>query len=269
MRARYGLEENADAALLKLQGMKQGSKDIEVFADEIWDCAFEAFPNTSQEEKERQAVNHFIWGLKDHTGRGIMACQKPTTMQQAVRIAVSYQHANKAAEFQNEKPKEIKMLDHVKQLQLQETEYEGIPVVRALPQADKQNSKLLKLESGIDSLARAMSNLTRGQMEQTKIMKSIQESLAYRRPNQYRNNYGDSARQPRQFRGDQNQRSFRDPKSFGNQGGRFNKEGRPEQQNKPPQARKIEIEEAELFSEEEDFGVEDIEVYPEVHSPNF
>ena len=48
--------------------------------------------------------------------------------------------------------------------------------MRAVP-GDKPGTRFLKLESGMDALSKAMANLTRGQFEQTKVLRSIQESL--------------------------------------------------------------------------------------------
>ena len=56
---------------------------------------------------------------------------------------------------------------------------EAEPQIRAIQQGNP-SQRFYKLEAGIDSLSKAMSNMTRGQWEQTKILKAIQESLSNR-----------------------------------------------------------------------------------------
>ena len=95
--SRFDLQENPEVALLRLQGMQQGSKDVQSFAEDIWETSFKAFPDSSHREKERQAVNHFTWGLKDGNARSTVACHQPTTMKEAIKLAVVYQHSKPGA----------------------------------------------------------------------------------------------------------------------------------------------------------------------------
>ena len=218
--SRFDLQEHADVALLRLQSIKQGSRDAQTFAEEVWETAYKAFPNSGHRERERQAVNHFMWGLADDTARSTIACHQPSSMKDALKLAVVYQHSKVRGvtpairETSVDQQSEGKRLKNDQQPQ----ETGSLPLVqeefsaRAVPQVNPSPSqRFSKLEAGMDSLSRLMNNMTRGQMEQTKILKAIQESLSnntqkykqpYRqnRPLQSQNNFPPQTQDQRRYR---------------------------------------------------------------------
>ena len=75
--------------------LRQGGEEtVEEFADRVEGLAIRAFPKTSQEGLERQAILKFVDGLGDGEAAVHLACANLGTLAEAVRGCVTFQAAN-------------------------------------------------------------------------------------------------------------------------------------------------------------------------------